>query len=114
MVFISNMLEKQTGHQNKSKKTLYNKGDLLYWNDFWNSSYGIGIFLEYASNFNVKDIYSNEKNQKASTWVKLLVANNGKIDIRTFPQTSISLTSNHQSLEEFQDHVSKFRLKRNK
>lgn len=108
------MLEKQTGHQKKSRTILYNKGDLLYWNDFWNSSYGIGIFLEYANNFNVKDIYSNEKNQVASTWVKLLVVNNDKIDIRTFPQTSISLINNHQSLEEFQSYVSQFRLKRNK
>ena len=108
------MLEKQTGHQNKSKIILYSKGDLLYWNDFWNSTYGIGIFLEYVSNFNVKDIYSNEKNQKASTWVKLLVTNDNKIDIRTFPQTSISLINNHKSLEEFQGYVSKFRPKRNK
>ena len=108
------MLEKQTGHQNKSRTSLYNKGDLLYWNDFWNSSYGIGIFLEYASNFNVKDIYSNEENQKACTWVKILVANNDKMDIRTFPQTSVSLANNHQNLEEFKKHVSKFRLKRNK
>lgn len=108
------MQEKQTGHQRKFKINLYNKGDLLYWSDYWNSTFGIGIFLEYASNFNVKDIYSNDKAQKSTAWVKLLVSNNDKIDIRTFPQTSISLINNHKDLKEFQDHVSKFRFKRNK
>ena len=98
----------------KLEKNRYVSGNLLYWNDYWNNDHGVGIFLEYVNDFNVKDIYSNDKTQKASTWVKLLVINDSKIDIRTFPQTSISLVENHQDLQDFKDYVSKFRFKSNK
>ena len=29
----------------KLEKSIYNRGDLLYWNDFWNSTCGIGLFI---------------------------------------------------------------------
>ena len=108
------MLDQKTGHQDKFKATQYNKGDLLYWSDFWRSDYGIGIFVEYDNNFNVKDIYSSNVEKTSSTWVKLLIVSKEVIEIRTFPQTSISSICNHKSLKEFKDYDSKFRFKKNR
>ena len=93
---------------------MYKKGDLLYWNDYWNATCGIGIFIEYVNNFHVKDIYSTNTAQKSSNWVRLLITNNDNLDMRMFPQTSVSAINNHQKIEDFHEHVSKFRFKRNK
>ena len=101
------MLDQQTGHQIKSKTILYKKGDLLYWNDYWDSSHGIGIFIEYVNNFNVTDIYATNASEKSSTWVSLLITNNDNLAVRMFPQTSVSAINNYQSLEDFQEYVSK-------
>ena len=107
------MLDQKIGHQNKLKIALYKKGDLLYWNDYWNTAYGVGIFIEYVNNFNVTDIYATNAEEKSSTWVSLLITNNN-LAIRMFPQTSVSATNNYQNLKDFQEHVSKFRFKRNR
>lgn len=108
------MLGQQIGHQNKSKTALYKKGDLLYWNDFWNTTHGIGIFIEYIDDFNVTDIYATNAAEKSSTWVRLLITINNNLEMRMFPQTSVSAISNHQNIENFQEYVSRFRFKRNK
>lgn len=108
------MLDRQTGHQSKFKINLYKTGDLLYWSDYWNTTYGIGIFLEYVNDFNVEDIYSTDSSKTSPTWVNLLITKNSKLDIKMFPQTSVSVSHNYQCIEDFQEHVSKFRFKRNK
>ncbi len=107
------MLDQQTGHPTRSKTALYKKGDLLYWTDYWNGTVGIGVFVEYVNNFNVTDIYATKEAQKSSTWVMLLITSNDNLEMKTFPQTSVSAISNHQNIEEFQEHVSRFRFKRN-
>ena len=108
------MLDQQTGHQSKLKIVLYKKGDLLYWTDYWNTAFGVGVFVEYVNNFNVTDIYATKEAQKSSTWVMLLITNNDNLEMKMLPQTSVSEINNHQSIEDFQEHVSKFRFKRNK
>ena len=108
------MLDQKTGRQIKLKIDLYKKGDLLYWTDYWNATFGVGVFVEYVNNFNVTDIYATKEAQKSSTWVMLLITNNDNLEIKTLPQTSVSAINNHQSIVEFQEHVSRFRFKRNK
>ena len=108
------MLDQQTGHQSRLKIDLYKKGELLYWADYWNATFGIGVFVEYVNNFNVTDLYATKEAQKSSTWVMLLITSNDNLEMKTFPQTSVSVISNHQNIEEFQEHVSRFRFKRNK
>ena len=107
------MLDQQIGHQIKSKTALYEKGDLLFWNDYWNATFGIGVFIEYVNNFNVTDIYATNASQKSSTWVMLLITIDDNLDMKMFPQTSISAINEHQSIEEFKEYVSRFRLKKN-
>ena len=108
------MLDQQTGHQNKLKIALYKKGELLYWTDYWNATFGIGVFVEYVNNFNVTDIYATKEAQKSSAWVMLLINSNDNLEMKMFPQTSVSEINNHQSVEDFQEYVSKFRFKRNR
>lgn len=108
------MLDHKTGHQDKFKTILYTQGDLLYWSDYWRADYGIGMFIEYVDNFNVKDIYSTNNVHTSSTWVKLLITNNEIIEVRMFPQTSISNTHNHKDLQAFKEHDSKFRFNNNR
>lgn len=108
------MLDQKTGQQVKFKTILYKQGDLLFWSDYWKADYGIGIFIEYVNNFNVKDIYSTNTLELSSTWARILITNNENIEVKMFPQTSISKTSNHKNLQAFKDHDSKFRFKNNK
>ena len=108
------MLDQETGHQDKFKTISYKQGDLLYWSDFWSADYGVGIFIEYVDNFNVKDIYSTNTSQLSSAWVKLLITNKDSLEIKMFPQSSISRTHNHKSLQDFREYDSKFRYNKNR
>jgi len=98
----------------KLEKNKYVVGDLLYWSDYWCQTYGIGIFLGYVLDFNVSDLYSNVNEKEVIAWANLLITKENTLEKKMFPQTSISLTSDHQDLKEFQHYVSKFRFKINK
>ena len=75
----------------KLEKTNFSKGDLLYWNDFWNATCGIGIFLNYVEDFNAKDIAVRENYYTNSSWVNVLITLNSEVSTRVFPPTSVCL-----------------------
>ena len=93
----------------KLEKTSFSKGDLLYWNDFWNATCGIGIFLDYVKDFNAKDISISEKYYTNSSWVNVLITLNGGVSTRVFPPTSVCLQEEFKNLEEFDKYIKKFR-----
>ena len=98
----------------KLEKNKYEVGDLLYWNDYWCQTCGIGIFLGYVLDFNVIDLYSNVNEKEVIAWANLLITKENMLEKKMFPQTSISLISDHQDLKDFQHYVSNFRFKINK
>lgn len=93
----------------KLEKITFNKGDLLYWNDFWNSTCGIGLFLGYVKDFNTKDISVKNQNYTASSWVNVLITLKNTTSIRVFPPTSVCLQNEFESLEEFDKYIKNFR-----
>ncbi len=95
----------------KLEKNKYVAGDLLYWNDYWCQTYGIGIFLGYVLDFNVCDLYYNVSEKEVIAWANLLITNDNTTETKMFPQTSISLISDHQDITDFQNYVSMFRFK---
>lgn len=96
----------------KLEKTVYKEGDLLYWNDFWCSTCGIGLFLNYVKSLNTKDISINDnKYYSNNSWVNILICTDGFIESRVFPPTSTCLQSTFKSIEEFDKYVKNFRSK---
>ena len=93
----------------KLEKSAYNKGDLLYWNDFWNSTCGIGLFIGYVNDFNVSDISVSDEYYVDKSWVSLLIEEDNSLQTKVFPQTSVCLQYKFSSLEEFNNHVKHFR-----
>lgn len=89
--------------------TTFEKGDLLYWNDFWNATCGIGIFLNYVKDFNTKDIAIKEKYYTNSSWVNVLITSDNEISTRVFPPTSVCLQTKFKSIEEFDMYIKNFR-----
>lgn len=87
----------------------FKKGDLLYWNDFWNATCGIGIFLNYANNFNANDIAVNDKYYTNSSWINVLISFKGGLSTRVFPPTSVCLQNKFKNLEEFDKYIKNFR-----
>lgn len=97
----------------KLEKSAYNKGDLLYWNDFWNSTCGIGLFIGYVNDFNVSDISVSYEYYVDKSWVNLLIAVGNSFQTKVFPQTSVCLQQKFESLEEFNKYVKHFRNLKN-
>lgn len=93
----------------KLEKSIYNRGDLLYWNDFWNATCGIGLFIGYVNDFNVRDISVSEEYYVDKSWVNLLITEGEFLQTKVFPQTSVCLQYKFKSLEEFNNHVKHFR-----
>lgn len=94
----------------KLEITAFKKGDLLYWNDFWNATCGIGVFLNYVKDFNTRDIAIKEKYYTNSCWVNVLITKvNGSMSIRVFPPTSVCLQTKFKNLEEFDKYIKNFR-----
>ena len=92
----------------KLEITDFKKGDLLYWNDFWNATCGIGIFLNYVKDFNTSDIAIKEKYHVNSSWVNVLITKiNGGVSTRVFPPTSVCLQTQFKDLEEFDKYIKK-------
>ena len=93
----------------KLEKTSLSKGDLLYWNDFWNATCGIGIFLNYVKDFNTRDIAISDQYYTDSSWVNVLISLKGGVSTRVFPPTSVCLQAKFKSLEEFDKYIKNFR-----
>lgn len=94
----------------KLEITAFKKGDLLYWNDFWNATCGIGVFLNYVKDFNTRDIAIKEKYYTDSCWVNVLITNvNGSMITRVFPPTAVCLQTKFKNLEEFDKYIKNFR-----
>ena len=93
----------------KLEKTSFSKGDLLYWNDFWNATCGIGIFLNYVKDFNTRDIAISDQYYTDSSWVNVLISLKGEVSVRVFPPTSVCLQAKFKNLEEFDKYIRKFR-----
>ncbi len=93
----------------KLEKTLYSKGDLLYWNDYWSCTCGIGLFLNYTKDFNVSDISVSDKYYVNSSWVSVLTCLNGKVEERVFPPTSVCQQNRFKNLDEFNEYIKNFR-----
>ena len=100
----------------KYNREIFNTGDLIYWYDFWHSECGIGLFLNYINNFNVKDIYIKNTNSLDydNRWINVLVDEKENLYQRMFPPTSVYLQSKFKTLEEFKIHVENFRPQKNK
>lgn len=100
----------------KYKKERYDEGDLIYWYDFWSSKFGVGLFLNYENNFNIKDIYIKNPNVSKNEvrWLNVLVNDNDMLIQRIFPPTSVYLQSKFKSIGEFKNHVENFRPQKNK
>ena len=98
----------------KYKKELYNQGDLIYWYDFWQSKFGVGLFLNYVNNFNVKDIYVKNPNiaKNDVRWLNVLINDNNMLTYRIFPPTSVCLQNKYKSIGDFKSHVENFRPKK--
>lgn len=93
----------------KLEKISFSKGDLLYWNDFWNATCGIGIFLNYVKDFNTRDIAISDQYYTDSSWVNVLITLKGGVSTRVFPPTSVCLQEKFKNLEEFDKYIKKFR-----
>ena len=93
----------------KLEITTFKKGDLLYWNDFWNATRGIGVFLNYVKDFNTKDIAVKEKYYTNSCWVNVLITLDNGVSTRVFPPTSVCLQTKFKNLEEFDKYIKNFR-----
>lgn len=100
----------------KYKKDRYDEGDLIYWYDFWSSKFGVGLFLNYENNFNIKDIYIKNPNVSKNEvrWLNVLVNDNDMLIQRIFPPTSVYLQCKFKSIGEFKNHVENFRPQKNK
>jgi hypothetical protein len=80
----------------KLEKSIYNKGDLLYWNDIWNGTFGIGLFICYINDFGIRDIplsqsYDNKK------WVSILTIEKDMLEVKVFPQTDVCLQNKFEN-----------------
>ena len=93
----------------KLEITTFKKGDLLYWNDFWNATCGIGVFLDYVKDFNTRDIAIKEKYYTNSCWVNVLITLDNGVSTRVFPPTSVCLQTKFKNLEEFDKYIKNFR-----
>jgi len=89
--------------------TTFEKGDLLYWSDFWSATCGIGIFLNYVKDFNTKDIAIKEKYYTNTCWVNVLITLDNEISTRVFPPTSVCLQTKFKNLKEFDTYIKNFR-----